>query len=100
MTEFRVRGVGELPLPALNESDTRESAAEAAVIDHRPMYFKQAGGTVDAPVYRFEDLAPGDAIDGPGVVLTPVTTIVVNPGDTARMDRYRNVRIDIGGEDG
>jgi N-methylhydantoinase A/oxoprolinase/acetone carboxylase beta subunit len=34
-------------------------------------------------------------IPGPAVIVTPVTTIVVNPGDVAEMDRYRNVSIDV-----
>ena len=59
------------------------------------MHFEAAGGRTEAPLYAFEDLTPGDEVQGPCVVLTPVTTIVVNPGDIARMDRYENMRIRI-----
>jgi N-methylhydantoinase A/oxoprolinase/acetone carboxylase beta subunit len=34
----------------------------------------------DVPGYDFERLAPGDAIRGPAVVWTPITTLVVPPG--------------------
>jgi N-methylhydantoinase A len=61
------------------------------------MFFEGAGGLVETPIYDFEDMSAGDSLQGPGVILTPVTTIVVNPGDVARMDRYRNIRIDIDG---
>jgi N-methylhydantoinase A len=99
MTEFRVRGVGPLSMPEFNEREVTDSTAADAIVDRKEMYFKQAGGVIDGNVYDFTELTPGDVIDEPGVVLTPVTTIVVNPGDVARMDRYRNVRIEIGGDE-
>jgi N-methylhydantoinase A len=97
MTEFRVRGVGPLTTPDLAEHEVTEGDAASARVGTNEMHFEEAGGRVEAGVYDFEDLTPGDRIQGPGVVLTPVTTIVVNPSDVARMDRYRNIRIDVGG---
>jgi N-methylhydantoinase A len=44
-------------------------------------------------VYGFEPLHPRNEIPGPAIIETPVTTIVVNPGDRAVMDEYRNVRL-------
>ena len=95
MTEFRVRGIGPLGTPELAERDVTDTHADHARIDTKEMHFEAAGGVVEAGLYDFEDLTPGDEIREPGVILTPVTTIVVNPGDVARMDAYRNVRIDI-----
>jgi len=95
MTEFRVRGVGPLGTPELAEREVTEAHADHARIDTKEMHFEAAGGVVEAGLYDFEDLTPGDEIREPGVILTPVTTIVVNPGDVARMDAYRNVRIDV-----
>lgn len=97
MTEFRVRGVGPLPTPELKEHPVSESNPDRARLGEKEMHFEAAGGRVEAPLYDFEDLTPGDEIVGPGVVLTPVTTIVVNPDDVARMDSYQNIRIQIGG---
>lgn len=95
MTDFRVRGVGPLSTPALERTEPTPSAPAEARVGRKEMHFEAAGGRVKAPLYAFEDLTPGDEVRGPCVVLTPVTTIVVNPGDIARMDRYRNVRIRI-----
>ncbi|WP_311173412.1 hydantoinase/oxoprolinase family protein [Halobellus ordinarius] len=99
MTEFRVRGVGPMSMPEFNEHELTDSSVDDAIVGEKEMYFKQAGGIIDGNVYDFTDLTPGDVIDEPGVILTPVTTIVVNPGDVARMDRYQNVYIDIEGDD-
>jgi N-methylhydantoinase A len=95
LTQFRVRGVGPLETPDIDAHEVDEGHADHALIDTKEMHFEAAGGVVDAGVYDFERLTPGDEIREPGVILTPVTTIVVNPGDVARMDRYRNVRIGI-----
>jgi N-methylhydantoinase A len=99
MTEFRVRGIGPLPTPELAEHEVSDAHADHARIDTKEMHFEAADGVVEAGIYDFEELTPGDEIREPGVILTPVTTIVVNPGDVARMDRYQNVRIGIADSD-
>lgn len=95
MTEFRVRGVGSLSTPELKEHGVSDSNPDRARMGTKEMNFEAAGGRIDAALYDYEELTPGDEITEPGVILTPVTTIVVNPGDIARMDRYQNVRIGI-----
>ncbi|WP_276259054.1 hydantoinase/oxoprolinase family protein [Haloglomus litoreum] len=95
ITGFRVRGIGPLETPALYERDLAGTDPSDARVGYEQMHFAAADGLVEAPLYDFETLAPGNVVAGPAVVLTPVTTIVVNPGDEARLDRYRNVRIDI-----
>lgn len=95
ITEFRVRGVGPLDTPDLYERELAREDPSDARIGYEDMHFAAADGLVEAPLYDFETLDPGNVVPGPAVVLTPVTTIVVNPGDEARLDRYQNVHIDI-----
>lgn len=97
MVEFRVRAVGSLATPEPHQHEKSRQDPETAKLREKEMHFEPAGGLVDAPVYDFTEIKPGFVADGPGVIVTPVTTIVVNPGDEARMDRYKNVRINIGG---
>jgi len=40
---------------------------------------------VTAPVFRFEALAPEQTIAGPAVIESPMTTVLLRPGDTARV---------------
>lgn len=48
----------------------------------RPVYF--AGhGLVEAVVRAHDDIAPGEVVEGPAIVETPVTVVVVNPDATA-----------------
>jgi N-methylhydantoinase A len=95
MLEFRVRAIGPLDTPTLHEHPTDAADPSGARIATKEMQFEAADGLTDAGVYEFEHMSPGMAIPGPAVIVTPVTTIVVNPGDVAEMDRYRNVRIDV-----
>ncbi|RVT96023.1 hydantoinase/oxoprolinase family protein [Rhodovarius crocodyli] len=44
------------------------------------------GGFAEWPVYRFGDLADGATIQGPAILESPTTTILVQAGDTATMD--------------
>ena len=47
-----------------------------------------------ADVYDFTKIRPGNEIAGPAVIHTPITTIVVQDAQRARMDELRNVVID------
>ena len=59
----------------------------------REVYFEERRGFVATDIYDFEKLVPGIEIVGPGVIETPVTTIVLNPGDRAMIDQFRDVMI-------
>jgi len=47
-----------------------------------PMWISEGGSSVsrDTPLYDRGDLLPGDAIDGPAIVIEPISTIVIEPG--------------------
>ena len=47
-----------------------------------------------ADVYDFTRIRPGNEIAGPAVIHTPITTIVVQDAQRARMDALRNIVID------
>jgi N-methylhydantoinase A/oxoprolinase/acetone carboxylase beta subunit len=34
---------------------------------------------------------PGHRIEGPAVIWTPITTMVIAPGQTAHVDEYKNL---------
>ncbi len=99
LKECRLRGTGKLSRPDLNpvpEADT--AVPEAAYVRSKPMYFTEANKQLDSQIYDFEQMNPGNKLTGPAVIATPVTTVVVNPGDEARIDRYKNVVISVGGD--
>jgi N-methylhydantoinase A len=97
MTGLRVKAVGETPKPRLcalpEEGATPSSAARAPA---RPVYWFELGRQIPTPVYRGEQLLPGNAVDGPAIIEVPDTTVTVRPGDVARVDGYRNLILQLG----
>jgi N-methylhydantoinase A len=98
MIDFNLRGTTPVQQPDLYQHDVGGSDASDSLIDTKPINFAAAGERVETGVYDFTDMMPGHTIQGPAIILTPITSIAVNPGDTAKMDRFQNIKIDIQGE--
>ncbi len=93
---FRLTATGGLDKPRLLRYPLSSGDASGAVTGRRKVYFEEFGEPRETPVYGFEGLRPGNELAGPAIIETPVTTIVVNPGDRAVMDAYRNIGLLIG----
>ncbi len=77
----RVATVGRLPaLPAPLLPDR----AEAAPIATRHAFVE--GAARDLPVHAFTTLAPGQPVRGPAIIESDTTTVLLLPGDVARLD--------------
>ncbi|MGH2829173.1 MAG: hypothetical protein ACREQ9_03405 [Candidatus Binatia bacterium] len=57
----------------------------------RKAYFEGRYATI--PVYEGPSLRAGHEIKGPAIVEEPFTTVIVYPGQRARLDRLGNYRI-------
>ncbi|WP_075217943.1 hydantoinase/oxoprolinase family protein [Mongoliimonas terrestris] len=83
----------EIDLSALIDAHHRKGSLEEATTGRRPVWF---GAFVDTPIY-WRDHLPADAvIEGPAVVEQMDTTILIEPGDTARQDADGNLVITLG----
>ncbi|NNL85519.1 MAG: hydantoinase/oxoprolinase family protein, partial [Myxococcales bacterium] len=56
-----------------------------AIKARRPMIFSKDGVAAETPVFDGEKLGAGDAVEGPAVIEEVTTTIVIQPGWTARL---------------
>lgn len=61
----------------------KKRTGAVAATSSRRAYFS-GHGHVEAAVYRFEALQPGDELRGPALVESSFTTVVINPGATAQ----------------
>ena len=93
MVNFRLRGVGLLRKPELKPEAERGSDPGAALVEAREVYFGELRGVTRANCYDFEKLVPGNEVHGPAVIWTPITTVVVNPGQRAWCDPYKNLHV-------
>jgi N-methylhydantoinase A len=69
------------PLPK-SELGQRRVDVQPGRTASRRLYFRETG-PVDAEVWRLEAMAIGHEVDGPAVIESPFTTIVVDPGASA-----------------
>lgn len=93
MVNFRVQGIGLLQKPTFTGQETGDADPSAALVETRPVYFGRIREFVDANCYDFDKLSPANRIEGPAVIWTPDTTVVVNPGQVARCDAYKDIEI-------
>ena len=88
-----VKAVGELDRPDL---PTVAAMQEAAPIGTRMTLFT-ADERLETPIFARGALVDGQTIPGPAIVEQMDTTVLVFPGDTARVDRWGNLCIDVKG---
>jgi len=88
---IRLTAVGEVdrvaqtPLP---------SAGGITALGRRRMWV--GDGWHDAAVYDLDAVLPGVTVEGPAAIVSPFTTIILAPGETARSTTDGDVVIDIG----
>jgi N-methylhydantoinase A len=95
---YRVRAsaVSAKPRIVAVPEGAREPAREA-LAGRRPVYWAELGDFEPTPVFWGDRLTAGNVVPGPAIVQVPDTTIVVHPFQTARVDPYGNVLIELGG---
>ena len=78
----------------------RDAAASDPVSGHRPVFWREAGGWVDTPVWSRNSLPVGFWTTGPAVVEQMDSTTLAPPGVGLRVDRYLNLILEVGGGGG
>ena len=91
---LRVAAVGKLPRIA--QLDRTGDGAAASPAGSRRVYL---GQWHDAPTYAADSLPAGTDIDGPAVLESEFTTVLVWPGDHATVDAMGGIELRVGQED-
>jgi N-methylhydantoinase A len=91
---LNLRAVGIVPKAAFREHP--ESGQTPAPLEHRTVWF-DGSGSVEAPVHRRDDLPAGAQLDGPAIVEQLDSTTVIPPGVAAKVDRFLNIVMHVGG---
>ena len=93
ISNFVVTATTKTYKPKLKEEDWQNENPDGARVGKRVVYFDSF---IPTPVFSMELLRPGNRIAGPAVVESPATTLLLHPKQTATVDRYRNVRLQVG----
>jgi N-methylhydantoinase A len=83
LVNARIAVVGELP--ALPQEPRLPERPPAGPRGHRRIHL---GQWIEAPVYDFDALAAEQVIDGPAIVESATTTVLLRPGDRARTTAF------------
>lgn len=89
---LRLAATGIVPKLAFRKNGVSADNASAAPTGSRKVYFDRA--FVDTPVYSRDRLGPGSVVRGPAVISEYASTIIVFPGDVARVDGYNIITIE------
>ena len=81
-----------LPKPKVTELRLQGENPKGALKGQRRAYFD---GWVDCPLYDRERLGCGNRLTGPAIIEQPDSTIVVHPGQSAEVDRFGNLIINV-----
>lgn len=93
ITSFIVDGVGRVSKPLLREYRSNGADPSGAFKGKRQVHFSRQRQYETTDTFDYKLLKTGNVIPGPAILEAPQTTIVVPPGQSARMDEYRNVVI-------
>ncbi len=91
---FRSRASAALPKPVLSEQPLAgETPPERARRPARSIYWAELGAPAASAIYDGAALLPGNRVEGPAVIETEATSVVVHPAQTASVDRFGNFEL-------
>ena len=92
---YRIHGFGRMNLPELVKHKPGDAVASSAVKANRQVYYSEAGGFVDTPIYDGALLRSGHCFSGPAIVESADTTTILHPDQEVEIDAYLNILIKI-----
>jgi N-methylhydantoinase A len=93
IVNLRVKAIGEIEPPRRKAAQLGDADPSAAFLETRPVTHNE--GATATPFYVAEMLRPGNCIVGAAIVVRADTTVLVGPRDTARVDGFGNLFLDI-----
>ncbi|MDP2659481.1 MAG: hydantoinase/oxoprolinase family protein [Dehalococcoidia bacterium] len=88
IVNLRVMALGRVERPSIKYAPAENVQAQTG---KRRVYFQEAEGWLDCPLYQRAGLAPGFRVEGPAIVEEHTSTLVVPPEFQAEIDAFGNV---------
>ena len=93
IVNLRVRAIGKVVPISLPPISTNQKYNEPAPIEFRQVEMSE--GSSILAVFDYQQLAPGTKFEGPALIVSPDTTILINKYDVVKVDNYQNLLIDV-----
>ena len=96
LISFTIDAIGKTSKPTLRVYEEGGASPKKALKGLREVFFtKPDKDFYETKIYDYDQLKPGNVIEGPSVIETRITTIVIPPKKVAKIDKYLNVEISI-----
>jgi N-methylhydantoinase A len=96
LVSMDIDAIGRVIKPVLKRHPEGGVDPSAAQKGYRQVLFPEiTEGFVQTAIYAYERLQPGNVIQGPAVVESPTSTIVIPPGKRARVGYFLEVMLDL-----
>ena len=94
IVNLRLRAVGRITPPPLVEKPLHSPDPGQAFLETKSVTFPE--GELEVPLYRAESLLPGNHLLGPALVVRADTTLLLGPTDSAMVDAFDNILVQVG----
>ncbi|MFC2013422.1 hydantoinase/oxoprolinase family protein [Chloroflexota bacterium] len=96
LISMTIDAIGKTPKPAVAKQPLRETSPIAALKGEREVFFTgKIRGFIKTKIYDYGRLLPGNILEGPSIIETAITTVLIPPGNYGEIDEYFNVIINI-----
>ncbi|EEF34656.1 5-oxoprolinase 1 [Ricinus communis] len=89
--DVRVRGIGVTNI--LKPQVLQPTSGSPKVEGDYKVYF--GNGWLNTPLFKLENLGPGDIMPGPAIIMNGNSTVIVEPNCKAFVTKYGNIKIEI-----
>jgi N-methylhydantoinase A len=91
-----IDAIGRAAKPTLRRLSLGPANPEEARKGTRRVFFTgEIRDFLETPVYEYERLHPGNAIEGPAIIESPITTVLIPKDRVGRVDEYSNIVLEM-----
>lgn len=92
--DLRLEGIGVTPKPVLRPLHAGDAGGTQSPAT-RDVFWPERQAWEATEIHLGKDLRSGQGLQGPAIVEQDFTTVVIHPGESAKVDQYGNIIIEI-----
>jgi N-methylhydantoinase A len=93
IVNLRVRAFGKVDPISIPKISTNHEFYQPDQIEYKQVEMSEGPSLI--PLFNYEHLIPGTILQGPALIVSSDTTILINKNDVVNVDNYQNLLIDV-----